>query len=60
MYLFQIKVVKLDSMEDREVASSSMIGDFNNLQDKQSVMEFMKKLGNFVMEFNSDKKGQVE
>lgn len=60
MYLFQIKVVKLDSMKEREVASSSMIGDFKDLQDKRSIREVMEKLGNFVMEFNSDKKGQVK
>lgn len=60
MYLFQMKVVKLDSMEDREVATSSMIGDITDLKDQRSVMEIMEKLGNFVIEFNSDKKGQVE
>lgn len=60
MYLFQIKVIKLDSMEDREVATSSMIGDITDLKDQRSVMEIMEKLGNFVIEFNSDKKGQVE
>lgn len=60
MYLFQIKVTKLDSLEDREVACSSMIGDITDLKDQRSVMEIMEKLGKFVMEFNSDKKGQVE
>lgn len=60
MYLFQIKVVKLDSMEDREVASSSMIGDMADLKDKESVMEILERLGNFVMEFNSEQKGQVK
>ena len=60
MYLFELKIQKLDSMEDREIASSSMIGDFNNLQDRRSIREIMEKLGNLIVEFNSDKKGQVE
>lgn len=56
MYLFELKVQKLDSMEEREVSSSSMIGDFKDLQDKQSIREIMEKLGNLIVEFNSDKK----
>lgn len=60
MYLFQIKVIKLDSMEDREVATSSMIGDITDLKDQHSIMEIMERLGKFVIEFNSDKKGLVE
>lgn len=60
MYLFEVKIMKLDSMEEREVASSSMIGDFNGLQDKRSVLEIMEKIGNFICEFNREKKGKVE
>lgn len=59
MYLFELKIQKFDSMEDREVASSSMIGDFKDLQDKRSIREIMEKLGNLIVEFNSEK-GQVK
>lgn len=59
MYLFELKIQKLDSMEEREVASSSMIGDFKDLQDKRSVREIMEKLGNLIVEFNSEK-GKVD
>lgn len=60
MYLFQIKVIKLDSMEDREVATSSMIGDITDLKNKETVNEILERLGNFIVEFNSEQKGQVE
>ena len=59
MYLFQIKVIKLDSMEDREVATSSMIGDITDLKDQRSVMDILERLGNLIVEFNSEK-GKVE
>ena len=59
MYLFELKIQKLDSMEEREVASSSMIGDFKDLQDKRSIREIMEKLGNLIVQFNSEK-GQVK
>lgn len=60
MYLFEVKVSDISNMEEREVASSSMIGDLKSLQDKRSVLEIMEKLGNMVAEFNSEKKGKVE
>lgn len=60
MYLFEVKVSDISNMGEREVASSSMIGDLKGLQDKRSVLEIMEKLGNMVVEFNSEKKGKVE
>lgn len=60
MYLVEVRVSDVSKMEEREVASSSMIGDFNGLQDKQSVLETMEKIGNFICEFNREKKGKVE
>lgn len=60
MYLFELKVSDISNMEEREVASSSMIGDLKGLQDKRSVLEIMEKLGKMVVEFNSEKKGKVE
>lgn len=60
MYLFEVKVSDISNMGEREVASSSMIGDFNGLQDKRSVLEIMEKIGNFICEFNREKKGKVE
>lgn len=58
MYLLELRVTNLNI--DKEVASSSMIGDIADLKDKGSVMEIMERMGNFIMEFNSEKKGQVE
>ena len=60
MYLFEVKVSDISNMGEREVASSSMIGDLKGLQDKRSVLEIMEKLGNMVVEYNSEKKGKVE
>lgn len=54
MYLFSVNVMNLNT--DKEVASSSMIGDITDLKDKGSVMEIMEKLGEIVVEFNSEKK----
>lgn len=54
MYLFSVNVMNLNT--DKEVASSSMIGDIADLKDKGSVMEIMEKLGEIVIEFNSEKK----
>lgn len=56
MYLFSVNVMNLNT--DKEVASSSMIGDIADLKDKGSVMEIMEKLGEIVIEFNGEK-GQV-
>lgn len=58
MYLLELRVTKLDT--DKEVAQAAMIGDIADLKDKGSVMEIMERMGNFIMEFNSEKKGQVE
>lgn len=58
MYLLELRVTKLDT--DKEVAQAAMIGDIADLKDKGSVMEIMEKLGEIVIEFNSEKKGQVE
>lgn len=55
MYLFEVKVVNIGCMEDREVASSSMIADLTDLKDKGSVMEVLEKLGNIIVEFNNEK-----
>lgn len=52
MYLFSVNVMNLNT--DKEVASSSMIGDIADLKDKGSVMEIMEKLGAIVAEFNSE------
>lgn len=57
MYLFEVRITNLNT--DKEVASSSMIGDIADLKDKGSVMEIMEKLGEIVIEFNGEK-GQVE
>lgn len=54
MYLFEVRITNLNI--DKEVASSSMIGDIADLKDKGSVMEIMEKLGEIVIEFNSEKK----
>lgn len=58
MYLFEVKVVNIGCMEDREVASSSMIADLTDLKDKGSVMEIMERMGNILIEFNGEKKGE--
>lgn len=58
MYLFEVRITNLNI--DKEVASSSMIGDIADLKDKGSVMEIMERMGAIVAEFNSEKKGQVE
>lgn len=51
--MIEINILNLDT--DKEVASSSMIGDIADLKDKGSVMEIMERMGNFIMEFNSEK-----
>lgn len=56
MYLFSVNVMNLNT--DKEVTSSSMIGDIADLKDKGSVTEIMEKLGEIVIEFNGEK-GQV-
>lgn len=53
MYLFEVRITNLNT--DKEVASSSMIGDIADLKDKGSVMEIMERMGNFMIEFNSEK-----
>lgn len=58
MYLFSVKVVNIGCMEDREVAGSSMIGDIADLKDKGSVMEIMERMGNILIEFNGERKGE--
>lgn len=52
MYLFEVRITNLNT--DKEVASSSMIGDIADLKDKGSVMEIMERMGNFMIEFNSE------
>ena len=58
MYLFEISIMNLDT--DIEIAQAAMIGDMVDLHDKESVLDILERLGNLIVEFNSDKKGQVE
>lgn len=53
MYLIEVSVNKLDT--DKTVAQVAMIADLADLKDKGSVMEIMERMGNFIMEFNSEK-----
>lgn len=55
MYLFEVKVFNIDGMKDKEVVSSSMIGDMANLEDTRSISEIMEKLGNLMIDLNSKK-----
>lgn len=55
MYLFEVKVFNIDNMKDKEVVSSSMIGDMANLEDTRSISEIMEKLGNLMIDLNSKK-----
>lgn len=54
MYLFEVRITNLNT--DSEVAQTSMIGDIADLKDKGSVMEIMERMGEIVIEFNSEKK----
>lgn len=55
MYLFEVKVFNIDSMKDKEVVSSSMIGDMASLEDTRSISEIMEKLGNLMIDLNNKK-----
>lgn len=60
MLLFQLKVTDISNMEDVQVAETSVIEDIEGLSDRDSILDIMERIGNFIMEFNSDKKGKVE